>query len=105
MIQKMEELGVNMRQTEEDKPRLAVEGSVFSGKSMLFTGTLSKLGRKEAQELAVQHGARILSGVSGQLDILVVGEDAGSKLEKAKKLGTVEILDEDAFLQRIGRNS
>lgn len=105
MIKKMEELGVNMRQTEEDKPRLAVEGSVFSGKSMLFTGTLSKLGRKEAQELAVQHGARILSGVSGQLDILVVGEDAGSKLEKAKKLGTVEILDEDAFLQRIGRNS
>lgn len=105
MIKKMEELGVNMRQTEEDKPRQAVEGSVFSGKSMLFTGTLSKLGRKEAQELAVQHGARILSGVSGQLDILVVGEDAGSKLEKAKKLGTVEILDEDAFLQRIGRNS
>jgi len=58
--------------------------------------------RRKAQELAEKAGAKILSAVSGHLNILVVGTDAGSKLEKAKKIGTVEILTEEEFLSRIG---
>jgi DNA ligase (NAD+) len=44
-------------------------------------------------------GGKLLSGVSSKLNYLVVGEDAGSKLEKAKKLGSVQILSEDEFLK------
>jgi DNA ligase (NAD+) len=101
LLQRMEELGVNLYQTEDDKaPETAADG-VFKGKSILFTGTLNKLGRKEAEELAAAQGATILSAVSKNLNILVVGEKAGSKLAKAQKLGTVEILSEDEFLARV----
>ncbi|HRG34528.1 MAG TPA: NAD-dependent DNA ligase LigA, partial [Saprospiraceae bacterium] len=102
MLKEMELLGVNMLQTEEDKPRLQNQDGVFSGKTILFTGTLSQMDRRKAQELAEKAGAKILSAVSGHLNILVVGTDAGSKLEKAKKIGTVEILTEEEFLSRIG---
>ncbi|MBK7798139.1 MAG: NAD-dependent DNA ligase LigA [Saprospiraceae bacterium] len=102
MLKEMELLGVNMLQTEEDKPKLQNQDGVFSGKTILFTGTLSQMDRRKAQELAEKAGAKILSAVSGHLNILVVGTDAGSKLEKAKKIGTVEILTEEEFLSRIG---
>lgn len=101
MIARMEQLGVNMKQTDEDRPRAKVENAVLSGKTILFTGTLKQLGRKEAQELAEKNGAKLLSAVSANLNILVVGEDAGSKLAKAQKLGTVEIWSEEDFLSKI----
>lgn len=91
-----------MHQTDEDAPKKLIEDGVFSGKSILFTGTLSKMGRKEAQDLAEKAGARLISAVSNQLNILVVGADAGSKLSKAQKIGTVEILTEEEFIDRIG---
>jgi DNA ligase (NAD+) len=94
ILKRMESLGVNMHQTDEDAPKKLIEDGVFSGKSILFTGTLSKMGRKEAQDLAEKAGARLISAVSNQLNILVVGADAGSKLSKAQKIGTVEILTE-----------
>jgi DNA ligase (NAD+) len=56
------------------------------------------MGRKEAQMMAEKAGAKNISAVSGNLNILVVGEKAGSKLKKAESLGTVEILSEDDFL-------
>ncbi len=98
MLRDMESLGVNLRQTLQDKPSVLVTDGVFSGKTILFTGTLSQMGRKEAQELATSLGAKNINAVSGNLDILVVGDQAGSKLEKARKLGTVQILTEDEFL-------
>jgi DNA ligase (NAD+) len=98
MLGEMESLGVNMEQTDEDRPKVAAEGAVFSGKTILFTGTLNKMGRKEAQEKAEAAGAKNISAVSKNLDILVVGEEAGSKLKKARELGTVTILTEDEFL-------
>lgn len=101
MLLEMEGLGVNLRQTEEDKPRALPTDGPFSGKTILFTGTLVRMGRKEAQELAEKAGARNLGAVSANLDILVVGASAGSKLKKAQELGTVEILTEDEFLNRI----
>lgn len=53
--------------------------------------------------MAEMQGGQILSGVSAKLNYLVVGEDAGSKLEKAKKINTVKIISEDEFLKLIGK--
>jgi DNA ligase (NAD+) len=69
--------------------------------TFLFTGTLSKLKRSEAEALAEQHGGKIVSGVSSKLNYLVVGEDAGSKLEKAKKINTIKIITEAEFLELV----
>lgn len=95
MIDKLEQAGVNLSNLHSGSKQA---GGELAGKTFLFTGTLSKLKRSEAEELAEQKGGTILSGVSSKLNYLVVGEDAGSKLEKAKKLGTVTILTEDEFL-------
>ncbi len=101
MLREMEALGVNMVPTEEDKPGSPVEDGVLSGKTILFTGTLQQMTRDEAKKRAVAAGAKSLSAVSSNLDILVVGEKAGSKLKKAEALGTVEIWTEAEFLERL----
>ncbi len=101
MLEKMESYGVNLTQTEKDRPVKVADDAPLAGKTILFTGTLQKMGRKEAQELAVKNGAKNISAVSGNLDILVAGEKAGSKLKKATALGTVQILSEDEFLTLI----
>ncbi|MBK9270624.1 MAG: NAD-dependent DNA ligase LigA [Saprospiraceae bacterium] len=100
IILEMEAHGVNMHQTEEDRPRQIASDAPLSGKTILFTGSLS-MDRKKAQDLAEKAGAKNISAVSGNLNILVVGADAGSKLDKAKKLGTVEIWTEEQFLENI----
>lgn len=101
MLRTMETLGVNLRQTPEDRrPASAAEGPLV-GKTILFTGTLSTLTREQAEARAAAAGATIASGVSKNLNILVVGEKAGSKLRKAQELGTVEIWTEAEFLERI----
>ena len=101
ILQKLEEFGVNMLQTDEDKPVAAVENAVFQGKTILFTGTLLLMNRKVAQELSEKAGAQNISAVSKNLDILVAGENAGSKLTKAKALSTVEIFTEEEFLEKL----
>jgi len=101
VLRKMEEYGVNTEQTEEDRPVQIVENAVFHDKTILFTGSLQQMKRKEAQELAAKAGAKNISGVSKNLDILVVGEKAGSKLTKAQQLGTVDIMTEQEFLDKI----
>ena len=58
--------------------------------------------RSEAEERVEKLGGKLLSGVSSKLNFLVVGEDAGSKLEKAKKITQIQILDEDAFMKMTG---
>ena len=102
MLREMEKLGVNLTQTADDRPPEVAEGAPLSGKTILFTGTLQQMTRTEAQEKAVAAGARNISAVSSNLDILVVGEKAGSKLKKAQALGTVQILTEDEFLELLG---
>ena len=101
MLQKMEGYGVNLTQTDEDKPLEVATDGIFSGKTILFTGTLTSMGRKQAEELAAKHGAKNISAVSSNLNILVVGEKAGSKLTKAKSIGTVEIMTEQEFVDAI----
>ena len=97
LLKEMETLGVNLRQTEEDKPLEIAEDAPLAGKTILFTGSLQTMGRKEAQEIAKKAGARVISAVSAKLNILVVGEKAGSKLKKAQAVGTVEIISEADF--------
>lgn len=102
LLREMEALGVNLTQTTDDLPKTQNTDGPLFGKTILFTGTLQKMGRKEAQAKAEAAGAKNISAVSGNLNILVVGEKAGSKLKKAQKIGTVEILTEDEFLEIVG---
>ena len=101
MLTRMEERGVNMFQTEKDKPKEVKEDAPLKDKTILFTGSLQQMKRKEAQLMAEEAGAKNISAVSSNLDILVVGEKAGSKLKKAEALETVQIITEDEFLNII----
>ena len=101
LLETMESLGVNMKQTEADRPKKVIENAPLSGKTILFTGTLKEMTRNEAKAKAEGAGAKLISAVSSNLNILVVGEKAGSKLKKAESLGTVEILTEAAFIALI----
>jgi DNA ligase (NAD+) len=81
-----------------------VAGSIyhfFSGQTFLFTGTLPTLKRSDAEAMVEANGGKIIGGVSAKLNYLVVGDDAGSKLDKAKKLNTVKIISEAEFLQML----
>ncbi len=99
VIQKLDESGVNL--LNEHKGESVADG-VLAGKTFLFTGTLSQFKRSDAEKIVEDRGGSILGGVSAKLNYLVVGEEAGSKLEKAKKLGTVNILTEQGFLELVG---
>jgi DNA ligase (NAD+) len=103
LLVEMESLGVNLKQKEEDRPKVVATDAPLVGKTILFTGTLQQMGRKEAQTLAEMNGAKNISAVSSNLNILVVGEKAGSKLKKAQALGTVEVLTEAEFLTLINK--
>lgn len=98
MIEQLAASGISLVNTHSGNKQA---GGVLEGKTFLFTGTLSKFKRSEAEAMIEERGGSKLSGVSSKLNYLVVGADAGSKLEKAKKLGTVTILTEDEFLALI----
>ena len=97
MLEKLETKGLNLHATKSKK---SAAGNL-DGQTFLFTGTLSKLKRTEAEEKVEEHGGTILGGVSSKLNYLVVGEDAGSKLENAKKIPSIKILSENEFLDFI----
>lgn len=71
--------------------------SVFSGKTLVFTGTLSTLTRSEAKSKALALGAKVAGSVSNNTDYVIVGESAGSKLTKAQELG-IKIISEEEFI-------
>ncbi|TCZ72789.1 NAD-dependent DNA ligase LigA [Flaviaesturariibacter aridisoli] len=97
LLQTLEALGLNV--TAGPKP---AAGGSLEGKSFLFTGTLNRLKRSAAEAMVEAQGGSIASGVSSKLHYLVVGDDAGSKLEKAKKIASIKILTEDQFLILVG---
>jgi DNA ligase (NAD+) len=68
----------------------------------LFTGTLSTLKRSEAEEMVRANGGQVVSGVSAKLNYLVAGEETGSKLEKAKKIPSIHIINEQEFINLLG---
>ena len=96
LIQQLASLGLNLIQTNTT----AVDGNL-SGLNFLFTGTLTQLKRSDAEAMVEARGGHILSGVSSKLNYLVVGEDAGSKLEKAKKIASIRIITEADFVELI----
>lgn len=97
MIDELRATGVNTRHEKKKK----AGGGKLDGKTFLFTGTLN-MKRSDAEALVEKNGGVILGSVTSKLNYLVVGEDAGSKLDKAKKLGTVQIINEQEFMQLIG---
>ncbi len=74
----------------------------LTGKTFVFTGTLNRMTRPEAEELVTELGGRSAGSVSSKTDYVVAGESAGSKLEKAQRL-KVPVLTEDEFLELVGR--
>ena len=93
MIEKLRSEGLNFKylgvtEVKQDSP--------FSGKIVVLTGTLSKYGRKEATELLENLGAKVSGSVSSKTDIVIFGEEAGSKLDKAHALG-IRTMDEEEF--------
>ena len=94
MLGKLRGLGINMKSIKTPP----ITGKL-SGSSFLFTGTLPTLKRGDAEKLVENNGGKIVSGVNNKLNYLVVGEDAGSKLDKAKKVATIKILNEPEFLK------
>jgi len=86
--------------TIKDFERPKTKDSAVTGKTVVFTGKLLKMGREEAKAQAESLGAKVGSSISKNTDYLVAGEDAGSKLKKAAELG-VKVLSEDEWLELI----
>ncbi len=93
MLEQLAAKGLNVK----GNKAVSQEGKL-SGSTFLFTGTLPTLKRSEAEKLAEANGGKLLSSVSSNLNYLVAGESAGSKLDKAKKIKSVKILSEEEFL-------
>lgn len=75
---------------------------IFAGKTFVLTGTLPSMTRDEASALIKERGGKVSGSVSSKTNFVLAGDEAGSKLTKAKSLG-VEIIDEDEFFKMIGR--
>lgn len=84
---------------QEKKEELPEDEKVFTGKTFLFTGTLKNFTRNEIKEEIEKLGGKNLSAVSKNLDYLIVGEKAGSKLKKAQEIGSIKIITEDEFME------
>ncbi|MDM1549188.1 NAD-dependent DNA ligase LigA [Empedobacter falsenii] len=97
LIQRLRDYGLNFEIGEEAKPL----SDSLEGKTFLFTGTLTKFNRTDAQKMVEDHGGKNISAVSKNLNFLVAGDKAGSKLKKAEEIGTVIVLTEDEFLNMI----
>jgi DNA ligase (NAD+) len=81
--------------------REATQASNVTGKTVVFTGTLVRMTRTEAKAQAERLGAKVAGSVSKRTDYVVAGDEAGSKLDKARELG-VTVLSEDEWLELIG---
>ena len=98
MIERLKSYGVQLEKGENTNEVLS---NALEGKTFLFTGKLSLFTREQAEEMVEKHGGKNISAVSKNLNYLVVGEKAGSKLKKAQEIGTIIILDEQQFLDLI----
>ncbi len=100
LVTRLQAAGLNMTQ-----PRRQVAADApFANMTVVVTGTLEHLGRKEAQELIKALGGKSAGSVSKKTDLVVAGEKAGSKLAKAQELG-IPVIDEAEFLARAGRET
>ena len=98
MIEQLKSHGVQFEKKHNDIELLS---NSLDRKTFLFTGKLTLFTREKAEEMVEKHGGKNISAVSKNLNYLVVGEKAGSKLKKAQDIGTIIILDEQQFLDLI----
>ena len=99
LLEKLKAAGMNMIE-----PKAAKIDGTLAGKTYVLTGSLPTLSRSQATALIEEAGGRIGGSVSKKTDAVVAGDDAGSKLEKAKSLG-VEVIDEPELLRRVGKTA
>ncbi len=99
LISRLESYGVNFSYTGEDEVDV---NSYFYNKTVVLTGSLVKYSRSELTEILEGIGAKVAGSVSKKTDCVIVGSDAGSKLEKAKQLG-ITIMDEEEALSHLGK--
>ncbi|MEG0767729.1 MAG: NAD-dependent DNA ligase LigA, partial [Clostridia bacterium] len=92
LVERLQRMGIAPTMVE----RTEVQGA-FTGHTVVVTGTLAAMGRKEAEQAIEQRGGKVTNSVTGRTTLVVAGEAAGGKREKALKLG-VQVLDEEAFL-------
>ncbi|MFB5661199.1 NAD-dependent DNA ligase LigA [Alteribacillus sp. HJP-4] len=92
LLDELKELGLNM-EYKGPKRKEAAEDSLLSGKTVVLTGRLETLSRKEAKEMVEMLGGKVTGSVSKKTDVVVAGEEAGSKLDKARELG-IEVWNE-----------
>jgi DNA ligase (NAD+) len=92
-IDDLRSLGIIM---EAEKKAAPAGGGALAGKTIVVTGTLKTYKRNEIEELIARHGGRAASSVSKKTDFVLAGEEAGSKLDKAKQLG-VKVISEEEF--------
>ena len=98
VIEQLRAAGVKWKEGERAK---AAPAGPFTGKIVVLTGTLAAMSRDEAKERIEAAGGKVTGSVSKKTDYVVAGEEAGSKLDKAKELG-VPVLDEKGFLKLLG---
>ncbi|TAH12864.1 MAG: NAD-dependent DNA ligase LigA [Runella slithyformis] len=98
LVQRLQRAGLQM---ETDEAPVVAESEALTGKTFLYTGTFESMSREQLEQKIAANGGKLVSGVSGKLNFLVVGEGAGpSKLDKANKLG-VKMISEAEFLAMI----
>ena len=95
IIARLKEAGVNMEMPESEEM-----GDLLAGMTIVVTGTLPTLGRKEAQELIEKNGGKAAGSVSKKTSYVLAGENAGSKLTKAQDFG-IPVISETEFLEMI----
>lgn len=102
LIEELRNVGVNFEYKGPRQEAAALSESILAGKTVVLTGKLSQLTRNEAKEKLEALGANVTGSVSKKTDIVIAGEDAGSKLTKAQQLG-IEIWNEERLLEELNK--
>ncbi|MED3552888.1 NAD-dependent DNA ligase LigA [Cytobacillus praedii] len=100
LIDELKAAGVNMDYTGPKPVSVEQSESIFAGKTVVLTGKLEKLKRNEAKDKIEALGGNVSGSVSKKTDIVIAGEDAGSKLAKAQELG-IEVWDEERLIEEL----
>jgi len=100
LVLKLRNAGLTMSATK----RVSTANSFFTGKTVVLTGTLSSMKREDAKREIEERGGTVTGSVSGKTDVVVAGEDAGSKLAKARALG-IRVIAESEFVTFLAKTS